>query len=251
MRDWLGLLTRGLRVAAIGSSDTHTVDFVPIGQARTYIHSESKEPSTVFSALAHGRNLVSYGLATELRAVGSEMEVTVHGPSWSSVDRVEVYSNGRIAWQEAFAPARKPGVKFKRKIRVELPEHDTAIAAVASGPGVLEPFWEVRKPYQPMSDEWTPRVLGISAAVWVDGDGDGEISSPLHYAERLVAEWGNDLARLVSRLSSYDQSVTMHALDLLRAGELKADVRKAFERGPQVVRDSYSLYLEEVRKLQR
>ena len=37
VRDWMGLLTRGLAIAAVGASDTHTVDFVPIGQARTYI----------------------------------------------------------------------------------------------------------------------------------------------------------------------------------------------------------------------
>ena len=47
VRDWMGLLTRGLAIAAVGASDTHTVDFVPIGQARTYIDTKGLQPTGV------------------------------------------------------------------------------------------------------------------------------------------------------------------------------------------------------------
>jgi hypothetical protein len=167
--------------------------------------------------MAEGRTIVSYGLATQLRAASGQVEVTVHGPSWSSADKVEIYSNGRVVWQDSFPAVRKAGVKYSRSVRLDLPRHDAVMVAVASGPGVLEPFWAVRKPYQPVSDEWTPRVLGISAAVWVDGDGDSRRTSPRSYAERLVAESGDDPRALVRRLAEYDPSVTLHALDLQRS----------------------------------
>lgn len=247
VRDWMGLLTRGLRVAAVGSSDTHTVDFVPIGQARTYIEGP---PGEAVQSLAAGRNLVSYGLAAMLRKTGDAVELTVHGPSWSSVDTVQVFSNGIPVWQDTFAPVHKPGVKYRRTLRLDLPRHDTALVAVASGPGVLEPFWEVRKPYQPASDQWTPRVLGVSQAVWLDRDGDGRPTSPLQHAEALrkIA----DLNTLVQRLEDYDASVTMHAVELLRAGgQLESRVHAAFQAASGRVRDAYEAYVGHVERLNR
>lgn len=246
VRDWMGLLTRGRPIAAIGSSDTHTVDFVPIGQARTYIQSKSRESSAVFVALAKGSNLVSYGLAAEVHAAGGGVEVMVHGPSWSSVDRIEVYANGAPVWQDSFVPIRKPGVKYRRKTPVKLPRHDAVVVAVATGPGVLEPFWEVRKPYQPTSDEWTPRVIGISSALWVDGDGDGRRTSPLEIAERLLQSWSEDPQALVKQLSAFDRSVTMHALGLLRSrGELDAPLHAAFAEASRSVAEGYALFAKE------
>jgi predicted metal-dependent phosphoesterase TrpH len=64
VRDWLGLLNRGYQVAAIGGSDTHAVDFAPAGQARTYYQS-----GRLVASLRDGVNLVSYGLAADLRLV--------------------------------------------------------------------------------------------------------------------------------------------------------------------------------------
>lgn len=266
VRDWMGLLTRGLRVAAIGASDTHTVDFVPIGQARTYIETKGlstdwrKEKTPLFAALADGRNLVSYGLATELRIAGPvqagkqttvPVQVTVRGPSWSSADHVTIYSNGRIIWEEAVTPNERPDIKFGRHLSLALPPHDAALVAVATGPGVLLPFWEVRKPYQPTSYEWNPRVLGVSSAVWIDGDNDGTRSAPLEYAERIVKDNATDLQRLVEVLSSFDSSVSLHALDLLRnqGRDLAApEVRTTFDRATST-REAYKLYASELAQI--
>jgi len=226
VRDWLGLLTRGIPMAAVGSSDTHTVDFVPVGQARTYIKADT--PDTVFRSLAEGKNLVSYGLAVELRLAGSvqpkerrtqvPVELTVYGPSWSSADHLAIYSNGEIAWEQPLQANRKAGKKFQAKITLDLPRNDAALVAVATGPGVLQPFWEVRKPYQPVSDEWNAMVLGVSSAVWLDGDTDGTRTAPLIYAQRLVAEHRQDRAALMKALSDFDASVKQHALEILQSG---------------------------------
>lgn len=226
VRDWLGLLTRGIPMAAVGSSDTHTVDFVPIGQARTYIKADM--PETAFRSLAKGETLVSYGLVVELRPSGFirqkgkraqvPVELTVYGPSWSAVDRLMIYSNGEIVWEQRLKPNRKAGVKLRTKTNLELPRHDAALVAVATGPVVLQPFWEVRKPYQPVSDEWDPMVLGVSSAIWIDGDADETRTAPLDYAQRLVGEHREDRPALMKALSDFDASVKQHALEILQSG---------------------------------
>ena len=172
VRDWLGLLTRGRTVAAIGASDTHTVDFVPIGQARTYIES-ANDADRLAEHLAAGRNVVSYGLAAELKQAGPvtggtvPLEVTVWGPSWSRAREVTVFSGVTPVWTKRLRGGNKGGRKFAARIKVPGPTRRSALVAVATGPGLMQPFWEVRKPYQPTSDEWNPIVLGISQAVWI------------------------------------------------------------------------------------
>jgi hypothetical protein len=265
VRDWLGLLTRGLAVAAIGASDTHTVDFVPIGQARTYIDVRTitgdwrAQTDLALQQLAQGRNLASYGLAADLRQTGEPVkkgdgitvpvELTVWGPSWSEAGHVSVYSNGVEVWRRKLSGnGGKPGTKFSGHVDIPVPPHDTALVAVATGPAILEPFWEVRKPYQPMSPEWKPLVLGVSRAVWIDTDGSGNLEAPLAHAERLVQKRGTDVAALASELDHYDASVTAHAVGLLPLRGLdpaSAEVRKAFERGGRL-RDAYHVALREL-----
>jgi hypothetical protein len=107
------------------------------------------------------------------------VELTVWGPSWSGTDHITIYSNGTPVWQKKPGLIRKAGRKFAATIPIPIPVHDTALVAVATGPGVQQPFWEVRKPYQPTSDEWTPMVLGVSRAVWIDADKSGTREAPL------------------------------------------------------------------------
>ncbi|HYI95363.1 MAG TPA: CehA/McbA family metallohydrolase [Bryobacteraceae bacterium] len=271
VRDWMGLLSRGLSVAAIGSSDTHTVDFVPIGQARTYIEIGSETTKwrdkiqTVFKSLADGRNLVSYGLAAEIRMTGEvqtaqdkrarfPLEITAYGPSWSTADRVEIYSNGQLAWNDAITASRKGGIKYRKKLNVVLPKHDATLIAVVTGPGVLKPFWEVRKPYQPVSDDWEPKVIGVSNALRVDGDNDGAISAPRIYAERIVGQARNVPSSLATLLAVYDRSVAMQALDILRAHAVDvnaAEFREAFTKAGPHIREAYLQYVSELNQIHR
>jgi hypothetical protein len=115
---------------------------------------------------------------------------------------------------------------------------------------VLEPFWEVRKPYQPVSDEWSPMVLGVSRAVWVDVDDNGRRDAPLDYATRLVDKAGGSASALAAELAGYDAAVTKHALNVLRARGVALDgpeVRGAFASGSARVRDAYTEFLTDVR----
>ena len=124
------------------------------------------------------------------------MEIAAYGPSWSVADNIEIYSNGQRVWHDSIAPSRKGGVKYRKKLNLPLPQHDVALVAVVTGPGVLQPFWEVRKPYQPMSDDWKPIVIGVSNALRVDADNDSAFSAPRIYAERLVGQAGNESSKL-------------------------------------------------------
>jgi predicted metal-dependent phosphoesterase TrpH len=215
VRDWLGLLNRGYQVAAIGASDTHTVDFVPIGQARTLIRADGA--GAAFERLAAGDNLVSYGLAAVLKLETERpmaVTVEVHGPSWSSADRVIVYANGQPVIDQPISPSSAPGLKWSRRLPLNLPQQDVTLVAVAAGPGIRHPFWEVRKPYQPVSKDWTPRVMGISSAVRVDVDGGG-FQSPRDYAVALLQQHKQPGPDLIAELRHHDTSVAIQVLTLL------------------------------------
>ncbi|MBI3278954.1 MAG: CehA/McbA family metallohydrolase [Acidobacteria bacterium] len=250
VRDWLGLLNRGYRVAAIGASDTHTVDFVPIGQARTYIdigglgpewRSRQKE---LFERLARGENLVAYGLAANLRVVHQsrrklDLEAAVYGPSWSASDRLTIYANGSPAAEQRLPPGSAAGRKWSGRIELDVP-HDTIVVAVASGPGVRRPFWEVRKPYQPTGTSWNPRVIGISKAIRVDVDGHG-FQSARDYAVRLVEKHGAPTSRLTDDLKAYDDSVVIQVLTLLASSGHKPETLRELFDGQK----AYGRFLEE------
>lgn len=260
VRDWMGLLTRGTAVAAIGASDTHTVDFVPVGQARTYIdvapiNDWRQDPQGVATQLAAGKNLVSYGLTAELRQAGAlqrqsvPMRVTVLGPSWATADRIVVFSNGTPVWERKLN-SQRPGVKFSETVTIPLPRNDTSLIAVATGPAVLQPFWEVRKPYQPTSDQWNPMILGVSQAIWIDTDGNGRTEAPRVLATRLLKEHGANMDKLTAALERFDSAVAMHALDLLRIDGTdisSTSVQQKFTQSGEQMRAAYQQYTSEIR----
>ena len=75
VRDWFGLLNRGIFLTPVGASDSHDVARYIVGQGRTYIRSSSADPGKidVDEAVAHfvqGRVLVSCGLLTEITVAG-------------------------------------------------------------------------------------------------------------------------------------------------------------------------------------
>jgi hypothetical protein len=84
------------------------------------------------------------------------------------------------------------------------------------GPGVLSPYWPTAKPYQPTSIEFTPYVMGVSGAIFVDADASGRFESALEYAQREVSAAKDDEA-LAIRLGEYDSAVAIQAASVLRA----------------------------------
>jgi hypothetical protein len=194
-RDWMALLNYGYRVTGVGSSDCHDVSRYIVGQGRTYIKCNDRDPARIdikeaSESILKGRALVSMGLLTDIKVNGKyevgdlatnlgkdlRVSVNVEGPGWTAVDRVELYADGELLKSETFAPAYKPGVKKRFHWKIVRPAQDCYLVAIASGPGVVAPFWRIPKPYQPTSTTWNPRVIGATNPIWLDNDNDGKFT---------------------------------------------------------------------------
>jgi hypothetical protein len=253
--DWFALLNRGYRIVGVGASDSHDVNRFIVGQGRTYLQAPDADPGRIdveaaCRSLLKGRALVSMGLLAQVKVnerfgpgdlatgLGKEMRisVTVSGPSWTQVDRVELYANG-VRIREASVPlASLGGEKFKHTWTIARPGHDLHLVTVATGPGVTALHWPIPRPYQPSSPVWKPYVIGSTNPVWVDGDDDGAYLAPRAQAARLVERLGNDLEALLGALAAYDEAVAAQAASLLaksgkdiRGAEAAALLEKAAE----------------------
>jgi hypothetical protein len=243
VEDWMGLLNRGLPVVPVGASDSHDVARFFVGQARTYVAAADGDPGRinldeVRANVRRGRVLVSYGLLTEARVAGAgpgeiarpgagdlRVQVRVQGPGWTRADRLAVFANGVLVLNLRVRDTGRAGTKWEGEIRLARPKGDVVVVAVATGPGVTMPYWPTARPYQPTSIDFTPYVLGVSGAVFVDVDGSGQFESAFAQADRLVNSAAG-LADLGRRLAGYDRAVAAQAASLLRARD-PAGVRAA------------------------
>ena len=269
-RDWFGLLNRGLRITPVGASDSHDVSRYILGQGRTYIRCDDRDPGKIDVAnackqLAQGRALVSFGLLCEMSVNGEhssgdlvaasndfEIDVRVLGPRWTKATHVELYANGlKIREADigdvALGPTEQ-GVKWKGNWRLPKFKHDVHLVAIATGPGVDQLYWPTPRPYQPSSPVWHSYVIGSTGAVWIDADGSGEFNSAFDYARRVVEDSKSDTDQLIKRLSDYDEAVAAQAARLLhvRLGKSPADLLEmACRIDVLVIRSGFQNYVEE------
>jgi hypothetical protein len=254
-RDWFALLNRGYRIAAIAASDTHHVSEFILGQARTYVASKATTNTAididdVCEQFRAGRMAVSLGLLTRMTVdekfstgdlvtgAGAELRVAIEvlGPSWVTADRVELFANGLKIREAAIKPSDAI-TKTRVAWRIPRPHHDVHLVAIATGPGVVAPFWEISRPYQPASKIFNPRVIGSTNPIWIDADGDGRFTPARGYAEAIVARTAGDPGKLFAALASHDPAIAIQAADLWRRAGNKSDalesasehVRAAFE----------------------
>jgi len=190
--DWFALLNYGYKIVGVGASDSHDVSRFIVGQGRTYIMCDDKDPGRINVAeaianLRKGKALISLGLITKLQVegrfeagdlatnVGPQMKVSaeVWKPSWAVADRIELFANGkRIAQSAIDSSARSYSVSWT----LPRPKTDAHLVAIATGPGVRSPHWAIPRPYQASSPRWNPRVLGATNPIWIDADGDGKFT---------------------------------------------------------------------------
>ncbi len=249
--DWFALLNHGYRVTAVGSSDGHDVSRFIVGQGRSYVSCDDRDPSKIdveaaCESFLRGRVLVSLGLLAQMTVdrkfkvgdlatgVGDQIrvEVAVLGPSWVEADLVELFANGVKIREQKIGGRSRPGAKPAQghdgtianvTWSIPKPGHDVHLVALASGPGVAAPYWAIARPYQPSSRSWKPRVLGATNPIWIDADGDGKFSAARVYAQTLLQTQGTNTAKPLPALRLYDEAVAGQAASLLhRAG---VDVR--------------------------
>jgi len=276
-RDWFALLNRGFPVTVVGASDSHEVGYKIVAQARTYLECPDDDPGRIdptaaVASLRAGRAMVSYGLLAEIGVDDhygpgetasfatsdgtAHVTVRVMGPSWAAAEHVALYVNGRLAREATIDPdaRNKPGEKWRDTWTLGGLKHDAHVVAIVDGPGVREPFWQVRKPYQPTSLDWEPRIMGSSGVVWLDVDGDGRAICARDYAERIVEQASGDLARLVSLLAGHDRAVAAQAADLLAShgtSPLDSELVSALRSAEDETRQGFSDYRHAWRATQR
>ena len=263
-RDWFGMMNRGNFLTPVGSSDSHDVSRYMVGQARTYIRYNGKDPANIDTAEAirrflGGEVMVSFGLAAEMNIdsiygpgsivpAGSQVKVSVKvlAPSWAEADSIFLFSNGQKIRSEKIKAKGAKGIKWQGEWTIPITGQDIFLVAIATGPDPVKPFWQIPKPYQPTSTEWTPRLIGSSGAVWIDGDGDGKRTSAYDYAARLVLNHHGDIAGLIKELVAYDEAVIIQAAALLHeqsALPASPDLDKMLTNAAPVVKQGFTLFL--------
>ncbi|MEM7234486.1 MAG: hypothetical protein AAF517_20065, partial [Planctomycetota bacterium] len=229
-RDWFALLNRGHRIFAVAGSDSHTVDGI-VGQARTYVRSSTDDPSRadveeISKSFLDGRLLVSMGLIVDAVVDGKyrvgdvalrpkesrdaiRIDVDLQGASWVAADRLYVILNGAIVSEIKVKHDANATVKFRETIRVPRPAHDAHLVLIARGPEPKSDFW-------PMADD-DRYALAATNPIWIDGDGDGEYSSPREYAQEIAKSTKLESTRLSLTLAAYDQAVRVQVASLVRS----------------------------------
>ncbi|MBG87525.1 MAG: hypothetical protein CMO80_11580 [Verrucomicrobiales bacterium] len=257
-RDWFALLNRGHRIVGMGSSDTHDVSRFILGQARTYIRAKDEDSGAIdvdelCDSLLDGKASISFGLLAEIDVNGAsigdviqtkdgKVRVTIEviGPSWVCADRVELFANGISIGRRDFTSGseiRKGRFVFDTQIW-----NDAYLVAIATGPGLREPFWDTPRPYQLSSKKFTPRLIAATNPVWVDADGDGRVNSPRAVAEQALEKAQHPVAALKS-IALKDAAVAVQMAEFLAARIGKDELKRAVPKEAINVRAGVNAYL--------
>jgi hypothetical protein len=275
-RAWFALLNRGYKIVAVGGSDSHDVSRYIVGQGRTYIRVDDRDPgdiniSKACANLKAGHAVVSLGIfpqitvKTERDSAGpgdlisakdAQLEITVTAdwpPEMSNdfdaarVPQIKLFANGREAFD--FYPRGPHRGPFSFTKKIPKPPNDTYYVAIASALAATDPFWGLARPYQPTSKHWDSFLLAATNPVWVDADGDGKFSSPHQYAERILAKFGDSPRQLWDALAAYDWATAAQAAELLQMRGQKLgspEMQAAIARTPQEVEAGVRDYVRSV-----
>jgi hypothetical protein len=268
--DWFGMLNRGYRLTPVGASDSHTLSQYLLGQGRTYIKLGNADRAAInvpeaLTNFRDGKVMVSFGLLTEMRVndqygpgemvpgtgKGLTVSVRVMGPGWTRASKVSLYANGVKIREEIIRGGGKPGLKFSKTWQLPAPAQDLFIVCIAEGPEPVNAFWRVPKPYDPTSPKWTPRVIGASGAIWIDGDKDGNRTSAYSYARKLVAEANGSFSDLVKSMAGYDESVAAQVAGILQEQGRRLNSReltKALKHGNRATQAGFEKFRKQYRQ---
>ncbi len=246
--DWFALLNRGVRIFAVGSSDSHTVGD-PVGQGRTYVASATDDPASIdvnaiCDAIKNGHTSIGMGIFATVVVHGKtrkarmgdtlvldmlphladvedvHVELRVQAPSWIVPRKATLFVNGFAAQERAIEVVK--GQRTDTKLDFELSCEswsDRWLVCVVTGDPVAGPAWPSLNLY----------TLAATNPVFLDVNGDGWLSP------RATAAWWlalfkepEDLGTRSSALGEaiYVQLLDLYADQLRQAGSDPAAVRK-------------------------
>ncbi len=160
------LTSRGLRIAPVGVSDSHSYTGGQPGLNVTFLGAGTSEPAEFTSdalreAMTSRRTVVSMGPWLGLSIdPGSEvegpqtLEVTVLSPSWIQVDELHLLENGVVV--ETVQGPFEGAVSFALS-----PSADAYYVVEAEGATDLSPVWPGKRPW------------AMTSPIFLDTDGDG------------------------------------------------------------------------------
>ena len=159
---YFDLVSRGYSISPVSVSDSHS-HTGGVGLNRTYVASDSERVTSVMTALKEGRVVATMGRYIHLTidnqvAPGSvftgskNLQTEVFNPSWMDIDLLELYENGQVVDSVEY---NGEAVTFEIS-----PSEDAHYTVAASGTFPMTPIYG--------SSPW-----GMSAAIFIDVDGDG------------------------------------------------------------------------------
>jgi hypothetical protein len=244
-RDWCGLINHGLHVTPVGCSDSHDVSRYIVGQARTYIKANDRDPASInvdaaLDSFLKGRVIVSYGIMVQLEVKSTDataphgpgdtisirpkaasadatmldVTATVMAPHWSHPSEVQLLINGVPKFTADLRSKSKTNQSFETTVKWQIPledlPHDAWLTAVAQGTGVQSPHWPTAKPYQPDSPIFEPHTFSCTGPIRLETDGSGKYESPRDYAKQLLDQTPIDAETGKPDLPVLAQSLTKY-----------------------------------------
>lgn len=241
LEDWMSLLNRGLKLTAVGATDSHTVND-PVGQARTYLQSQTDDIShidrqEVYRAFTEGRATAAAGIFANLKLDGqfgmgdlvpaegltdksknqrSKLTATlrVAAPSWVRPREAMIYVNGRQVAQKTIDSTLNQPTDQTLEFEIERPAHDAYVVAFVLGDGITLPGWTT----------YGKATQAITNPIFLDVDGDTKYSAPRVTAKRLIADYRKQHEQLTPALQktllesaavTADPAVLLHVKALL------------------------------------
>ncbi len=269
IRDWFGMLNRGYGITAVGSSDTHYVNRMILGQGRSYVKVDDSNVASIDVAQAtkslnQGRVMVSMGMLVDLRINGAhqigdtvsfngdlDLQIDIQLPKWarqsadSPID-IKVFANGAEMISMQMVPTTETKIQISKTLPGgKLPDQDCWISCVATAPGVIAPYWAIPRPYQVSDKTWRPKIIGLTNPIYIDRDKDGEYQSPKEVAETLINRHGLDFRKLFRSLTKSDQATAIQLASLLIEKGVDLDspsVREAMVVSTQETQNGFSKY---------
>lgn len=175
--DLIGLARRGMRVTAMGNSDSHRLVYEEAGYPRTWVHVGEGPRETlatrVLEALRRGDTTLSSGPFVTLEFVGRvrrdavDVRVRVTAPAWVPVERVELWRDNDVVQRWTVTAPATDGVRFEATTTVPL----TADAVLLAWAEADAPLPDVL-PYP------RARAIGFTSPRYIDRNNDGRLEVP-------------------------------------------------------------------------
>lgn len=178
--DWYSFLNQGIRMSALGNSDSHHIYNIEAGYPRNFCFVGKDDPQKVtdaeiVKAVKHQAVSVSGGAFVEAWINGKglgellgtnnvKLKVKVQAPSWMDVNKLTVIANGKEV-QTVDIPESKNVVRYDGELAFN-PAKDTWYVVLVTGEKDLAPVYPGAHAYS------------FTNAIFVDADGNGKFDAP-------------------------------------------------------------------------